>query len=346
MARLIYLFGAGASAADNLIINADEFNDDNLDDFSKPRLSGIPLISNFGNDLKNFLDIISKNENIEEGLFDYYRSLYMKLNGSFSFDTYARSLFIKKMFSDLEDLKFLLNYYLVFRELISNIDKRYELFLASIITNAGTIPNDYLFLSYNYDVQFERAISNFSKNKDVQTLINRATSNNLLPNGYLPTLLKLNGSSIIFKKNNDKIHIDENFHNDRHEKIEIEHFSSFLSEQQQMYYKNLTTNEILVKNGIRFSWELENGIDLENNTYNLFEAETLIVIGYSFPTVNRENDIYLFNKMPHLKSIFVQVGDGFGMVETRLKYMIFPKINWLSKPDIIEINNVDQFFVL
>ena len=126
-----------------------------------------------------------------------------------------------------------------------------------------------------------------------------------------------------------------------------------------IYLKEILNRYILYSHGrenygytrLSFAWD-NNGY--ANNFFDkkiesmVGDAETLIVIGYTFPFFNRETDRRIFEMMPNLSQIYIQ--DPFA---DRIIKNIIPVMSDYQKDvmklrinDGIEpITNVDQFFL-
>jgi hypothetical protein len=78
------------------------------------------------------------------------------------------------------------------------------------------------------------------------------------------------------------------------------------------------------------------------------EAETLVVIGYTFPFFNRETDRRVFEQMPNLSQIYIQDPNADNIIKNIIPVMSDhqKETNKLRIGNGIEtITNVDQFFL-
>ena len=72
------------------------------------------------------------------------------------------------------------------------------------------------------------------------------------------------------------------------------------------------------------------------------DAETVVVIGYSFPFFNRKVDRFLFESMPNLKNIYIQDPHA-DRIEQTLPSVIPSHIYPITKVE--KITTTDQFYL-
>lgn len=344
--KTIYLFGAGASYG----------NGASLNDVNK---IGIPTVNKFNEDVGRFLGMARTGRHLNHtvwksepsSIFIEFESIFNEIGKNYSFDTLAKKYYLRGQPENLMYLKVLLNCYLIYRELSSEVDLRYSLFFATIMQNNGTLPSDLMFLSYNYDAQFERALSEFSEKNDYNNLVNRVTtfghSTNL--NMYLPLFYKMNGGPIFFNTSYPGMNVENSFYKGT---LTVNDFG--LNFEQIFAPQILKLKEYyktgFVDSGIRFSWEMPVIFPSPNSySQNLLNAESFVAIGYSFPTLNKSNDLMLLVYMKNLKNIYIQVKDNYGDVVSRVNSLInsvrSEGFNKDFYPKIIQVDTYEQFFV-
>lgn len=149
----------------------------------------------------------------------FYRSLewlYKGMANHASVDTFAKKLFLKAnegdntAKKDLQMLKFTLSAFLTIEQLLNREDLRYDKFFASILgENTKDLPPNINIISWNYDLQFEIAYSDYSNQtsmKNIQNDLNLLTKHdqNINTPLYQFSILKLNGDSNIYLSSQKK----------------------------------------------------------------------------------------------------------------------------------------------
>lgn len=305
--RITYLFGAGASIGNGKLLS------DN-----KP--TGIPVVEKFNDDIKIFLDDLKSHtlmvpDEEEQAQFskfkDQLNKTFLKFEGMYSFDTYAKSLFEKGEVKELVNLKLLLKAYLVYRQFICEPDPRYDLLFATLI-NARRLPPYVNFLSWNYDTQVELSLSKFSG-------LDQGKFLDFVQLGFKPTayykssLLKLNGT-VSIKKDFNKFEYCELQDKPKYEDL----LSNTISEIAEFYLKD---DRSYHNPKMYFSWENKGRFEevLEYSKEIVNKTDILIVIGYSFPTLNRREDKLILNQLPPSAQIYVQCGGEIDFIEIKSK---------------------------
>ena len=163
--------------------------------------------------------------------------------------------------------------------------------MASIIQDNGRLPNNISILSWNYDYQLEFVLQDFSP---VTTDILHVWQNQgITCKGFKSFIdntrfncVKLNGTAM-FSITQDNRLIDPSVYDQR--RIEEWYSNRFRS----------------WKSNISFAWEKDD--QFINSVIPLVkDAKTLVVIGYSFPYVNRPVDRKLVQSMDALRNVYIQ----------------------------------------
>jgi hypothetical protein len=196
--KITYLLGAGASKETLPIVNEipralslflDEINQDLFKLPKDKRYDdlGIPL---------------TKRE-IQDDFVISMNWLIKNTASHSSVDTFAKKLYVTRD-SDLMKLKICLSIFFIYTQLKLGVDKRYDSFIASLI-NAGSIkemlPSNLNVLSWNYDFQFEKAISFYRRTNsllDCQYALNVSPADITKNKGSF-SLFKLNGTTGFYK---------------------------------------------------------------------------------------------------------------------------------------------------
>ena len=168
--------------------------------------------------------------------------------------------------------------------------------IASIWDNINErLPDNISVISWNYDYQLELAFSDYMDNGKlsiIQTILNN-TSKNRVTNSFMGNIfniVKLNGSALFADRDINRLLDPLDFQGD---KID--------------YICNIVANaHINMINLLSFSWERLEDPFVEQIISSVSSAETVVVIGYSFPFFNRKVDRLVFDNMKSLKKIYVQ----------------------------------------
>lgn len=250
---------------------------------------------------------------------------------SIYFDLWESDLFPKyKIEPILEDHKSPLSY--------EKIDKRYYSLFSIIlekIKNHPKLNKKIKFISWNYDLQIERAYESFLANKttslqELNNHINFLDKNNTT---QTPDIVHLNGHRGMF-----------NFDKTSYDTILPKNIKSIYS-----LLSNLTNNrnDFNIKNKmpdysnfIKYGWE-EKGNALENAKNIMKDTNILIIVGYSFPAFNRKIDTELIwtfekNNLEYKKVIYQDPFANSDIINSIFQY-----------PDLVEYEkkNKDQFYI-
>lgn len=265
------------------------------------------------------------------------KKLISELSSHRTPDTVAKKYFHRtgKDGNDLKELKQTLILFFLFEQIIDHdikndlykelygenviesLDKRYDSFIAALLK---PVPQNFLLkenfkvLTWNYDLQFEKAFSNYFPHYDSQILQSKIQS---LPKIVDPSakdfnfnefgLVHLNGIACEKPVSTPAFPLPT---------VERYPMGSQVVDQVLSCYHRLMTfddpNRSSQSDLITFAWEnlqpdstIDNSVTLEVATSIAEKTDILVVVGYLFPIFNREIDEYLINKMP-LKKVYVQ----------------------------------------
>jgi hypothetical protein len=330
MSKVLYLFGAGASAQ------------------SLPVVKGIPKAFN---EVIKYLEkdefILSDTESFENEFFketkrhfqisliDDLKWLRAESANYASVDTFAKSFEITRKSHELRRLKVSLSAFFIIIQGLKKVDDRYNAFFASIFKELHKQPEDIRILSWNYDSQFEIAFSEYSGDKRLSSnndLLNIEDKNSRFNSlDKLPFIYKINGTTDFKEssKRNNYSYIDNlKFDKKSHEAF-VEQFS------YARFYDGLSSN-------LSFAWENwpESNKSRDEIKSQLKEFTTLVIIGYSFPFFNREVDRGIFSGLKNLSKIYVQ--DIYAKEVIEKVEALLPNF---EKKNIIPITNCKQFYL-
>ncbi|MFC2112103.1 hypothetical protein ACFLTA_02450 [Bacteroidota bacterium] len=309
MAKVTYLLGAGASA------DCIPVNDGLEKDITKRFL---PFLDKY---------IRSKNVHLKKPkLLSDIQSFDKIITGNPTVDILAKQFFSRGQSNKLEELKKWLTIYFHFLQYTKDPDQRYNRFLAVITGNkfAEVVlrPNVKV-ITWNYDMQFEIALSKYISGEEqsmeqlqkilgVFPRVTMSIAQLMLGDDieiYTPNqfqIVRLNGTAGVYPIEDNssfQTHFDvmkTNYRKGGSEgELTPDQLENLLFEYDGMH-KYITT--------LSYAWEIppeENqGLKLAKQIAN--ETEVLVVIGYSFPAVNRIFDDEIFKKMNKVERIIIQ----------------------------------------
>ncbi len=263
-------------------------------------------------------------------------------------DALARQLYVTKRsyktsFENriyYEDLKRILSVALLMLQSHQKRDLRYDGFIASIIDDHGQLP-PMTILSWNYDAQFELAYSGYSEDRYIPNLWKEL---NVLNKTY-PTEFDVKKAFAMIKLNGTAFFSDRKHLTKVNEKevgsIRDCFFGEYKPQDKYQYGAEYANPGAFLHTTLSYAWESKNNDDFQQQILQrIYNTETLIVIGYSFPYVNNDMDNYILTHMPGLRKVYIQ-DPNYADVKERIETMI-PK-----KPISVEYEpkNDKQFFI-
>ncbi len=264
--KIRYIFGAGASA------------------------NAIPTVTNFASALeqweKSFGLYASKVYELEPKydprylytLRGWIKEVRNLTQSTFSIDTLAKMRWFQENKMEYNRIKSVISLVIHLSQFTNTVDERYDAFLASLLTKENgqfVFPENIQLLSWNYDFQF---ILSFEKCMDLTFDQMKIIEPN--PLERVP-IININGSAQT--TNSSKL-----LANPKHlDFLKLSKEESAIHELRREL-PNIIKQTSKTKHwgNIKFSWEKE----LDINQINQFKPDVTVIIGYSFPTFNREID--------------------------------------------------------
>lgn len=276
MAKVAYLLGAGASFGLR--------NQQNI-------IEGLPIVSEIPKRLEYVIHeienlgtptVTSNNTAIDllhNALLRDLTWLKTECANHATIDTFAKKLWLTRKHDEYLKLKKLLAIYFIIEQIINVPDSRYDTFLANILTPDLTIPEEIVIITWNYDNQFEIAYKIYSKAAYHLNILN-------------PMIFKLNGAATF---QGMTFQITEICGRETPHKLT----QQLLGHLLQLYSKE--------KPDLAFAWENDKQFDNTSQlAMSVQDADTLVVIGYTFPFFNRAIDRKLISYMEGLHTIYIQ----------------------------------------
>lgn len=318
--------------------------------------NALPIAKEFRNSIDNFIQIFQQEEfqlsdedkymhefetkyEIQQEFIENLKWMYNALEDHMNIDNFAKKLYIKSEYEKLKRLKATLSAYFELKQVKNPLDKRYNSFLSSILDpTTNHILKQLKILSWNYDYQIEKAYNGFVDSgklylaqKELK-VVSKDTRNFI--DSSECAIFKLNGSTSI---------TDD--HGSKYYKYEINLNKAFGLSLIDSVLRNYTvlTRISCFKPSLSFAWEKVepdelNIVDKAINGVN--ETNILVVIGYSFPSFNKDIDKEIIGSMNKLEKVYLQSPDANDLKERFI----------LIRPDIFEnklvpIFSVDQFYL-
>jgi hypothetical protein len=304
--KITYYLGAGASFNSIPILNMQGYSMIKVAQDIQTLITSTDLLSN-----ENFSSI---HQNLKlTNLAKDIESFGNKAQEYGSIDIYARRLYLLDQKGELEKLKFCLSVFFdiwenfshsnyrigdhdVFNPKIDNpiynqIDKRYFSLLSVLLDKGELNPklNDRVsFISWNYDLQLEMTYRSFMKD-DSSSLEQINSSFKFMYNNTnieKSDVIHLNGYRGVFKHEN-KIYPNVEKTDDL---TFYDYLLGIIDNYEQFKRPNPT-----YKDCIKYAWEADSS-SLEKAKKIMRETDILVVIGYSFPSFNREVDVTLIKE--------------------------------------------------
>ncbi len=345
MSKVVYLLGGGASYGKRHEISFRGIGG------RPPKSSsgryaideGLPVVNEINTEISNLIEDIKQSDENYKDPKDNVGQLIKDLvwlrdesSRHMTVDTFAKKLFLQNDSLAFEKLKKTLSSFFILEQLKYPADKRYDAFLANILSYPGKkIPNDITILTWNYDSQFEIAYREFNSTnqpsasywKGVRKQLGIKDSHDTeFENGKI---FKLNGTAI----------------------FDYFHSFSLLGESCVDDFKNTIGSiadvhtQFNPNNHLYFAWESSPTSQYFKELYpHISNAETLVVIGYTFPYFNRVIDRSIFETMGSLKKIYIQ--DPFAeRIHQNINPVLSISHTSISKVQVYELKDVDQFYL-
>lgn len=370
MSKVVYLMGAGAS-------RGKREKDSNGKDIPGRIIEGLPIVDEIPMRLERVKElfeqpVFDEKDTVKNGsthasrlcrvcqkeLTDDFHWLIENTKKHATIDTFAKKLFITGQTKDYSKLKRLLSVFFKVEQLINLPDHRYDSFLASVVqaNSRGKlrISEDITILTWNYDSQFEIAYLGYLSNGKYEEKINFPSDlgidiHSTVSDFVKPASNQDDGERQIFKLNGSAAFHTEysmaHYYLQHHGQLDDSMIRSILKIYAVPYYKNGEAKQSM----LNFSWDKEDEYESKINYKAKIEkaisdAESLVVIGYTFPFFNRETDTLLFSKMRALEHIYIQDPCAGEIKESVIN--VLQRINSdFPKDRIIPKTNVGQFFL-
>lgn len=336
--NVTYLLGAGASASKNALPLNDGLIDKMESVLLRNTFNDNPYKQLFVSNVKNFIS----NARIYGSIDSYARICYDNLNGN------------HHLKDELLAIKKLIWIYFTLEYKKGKLDNRYIKLLTKICNRPNNsvirLKHNVNILTWNYDLQLEEAILKLEHSIRIKD-----TQSGIILNAYPNIEFLINNEDEEAKRpridDGGIIHLNGVA---GHIFIENNPYADFIydlnDENKMEIYKNLNTYTSYgeyskIGDSIKFAWEKDGRIADKLREYSssiASKTDHLVIIGYSFPDINREFDETILSKMDSLKTITFQTTDS--LAKERLKDII-NKYSIFKKVEITIIENFNEFYL-
>lgn len=311
--KIRYILGAGASA--NAIPTVRDF---------------VGILNLYGAQLNSFAEEFPQ----LKILANWFEEISKQIQTTFSIDTLAKMYWFRGDIPGYNRIKTVIAVTLNLLELDRDCDKRYDAFLSALLQREEQVlnfPSSIQLVSWNYDFQFassHRKILNL--NIDEMNNVGFMDTKKILP------LTNLNGSA--FCKGTYKVAKPFRNYGIPISKDGANVIPAF---REELIKAVEVTNETTHWGNIKFSWEGKLNID----EINQFKPDVTVIIGYSFPTFNREVDKVLMEQNHHKVYVQCNYHDSTGEIVDGNSEVI-SKLIGLGVPEKIVSNNEDYHVII
>lgn len=352
--KITYLFGAGASAGE---VKTNRTN--------KGKISCLPVVTQFPDRFASFRNEIAQAFLKEcRSEIEKLKQVEQALRKHASIDTYAKILYLAGKNDELRELKIFLSLFFIWEQYQNGIDPRYDLFLASIMRGKGgdiKLPKNIKILSWNYDNQFELSATKFYQKTVVSEvrphlpIFPSLSIENSDFGGNRFSIFKLNGSADLFVRPDDSIdkQVDIRLTSETIMGNTVDSAADWRSGvRKELQYILRSTNIIdrIKESLISYAWEDENLAITDCRDYAIHSvagSRVLVVVGYSFPTFNREVDKKILGKFFYnnpAPKIYVQAAaSNVESIITRIKALYPVEMSGHHPP--IPVDGLEEFYV-
>lgn len=278
--------------------------------------NALPLVKDFAADMKKFAQSLESYQPYpenrgtktwggdREGLVSALKWLVQEASHHASIDTFAKKLFFRRDNASLKKLKATLSTYLAIRQARQHVDFRYDSFLASVLESdelgSISLPKQLRIVTWNYDIQLERAFYGFCNDEKMVT-----------------EQISFNESMVYRVNGRCATNPPGTVHTDWF-KVYEESDNDPWTRGIVLYNKYMES--ATPESEIRFAWEDVVRTRFETSKLDLEEVNTIVVIGYSFPYFNREIDDLILKQIGEIDKIYLQYPEGEHLaIEQRLE---------------------------
>ena len=352
MSKVTYLLGAGASygSRGRLPLALQPPISSDAQEPQEGIMRGLPILQEFASAIEQLLVELMNDQFSAEIKYLSSNVLSPLLNVSKNYptiDTYAKLLYSTRREDEYAQFKNQLSLFFLIWQRMHKQDLRYDSFISSLVDADTCQLPELTILSWNYDVQMEIAYEGYIANANLWKIW-ESLNVYCKTNSYFPfdinkpfACIKLNGSAMFHSSNRNEWTLRYDLKDTFQIKDDDKEFWKNMYELNTDRNLNGHSKEYI--NELSYAWE-HDGEEalLDTISTRVVNAEALVIIGYSFPYVNRKYDRHIFNSMTQLKKIYIQDKNP-KYIEDRIKAIY----QFLDRPlpEIQTSIDVSQFII-
>lgn len=311
MNKVTYLFGAGASHNALPIVEEIPHRINDLINFLEQDKLRLDDKTTFNNAL---LDKTKSKRDYQIEMVESLKWMMERSSKHASIDTFAKKLYIKEKYPEIEKLKIAISIFFIFEQARNKPDMRYDTFFSSLIESLIDFPENIRIISWNYDYQFEISFAEYSDNPNIfenQEMLRVKTRNDRKSRDIGFGIYKLNGTTGLTTDRGWRHHL---YASNLNVPIDIAFVDKITQNFAMVTYQNKFASSL------SFAWEEErkDNTIVDRAIESIKDSIVLVVIGYSFPFFNRNIDRKIINSMNNLKKVYFQAPDA-EVLEERFK---------------------------
>lgn len=294
----------------------------------------LPVVSNFPDTLRSFSEQLGGTTTQLQVFKKDLIWLSETASKQASIDTLARQLQLSGGKEELRNLKNLLSIFFYYNQAAGNVDKRYDLFFASLLNDNLEMPDNINVISWNYDCQFEISYNNYTRFNDLTknqwklNIINKGEKKTQDKKGF--KIFKINGTAQ-FMNNGFRVLLDYFQKN-----IKMNEFNQNTAAK---YFE--IKDDHANSSSLSFAWETST---FDTSFHEAIkETEILVIIGYSFPYFNRKFDSRMLTSMSStLEKIYIQdLPASFPITKRKVKEIL----GYVRDVEIQDTPSISEFFI-
>lgn len=300
---LTYYLGAGASAGS--LPTVGNFFGSNSSEYES---NSKKLRFNLLKEVEDFIEKQGESSiGVRIGQAQVVKNVIKKIYATWSVDTHAKYLSNHGFDDEYRDLKNIVAAYLYTLETHPEVDKRYKLLFSALLEKVENglpkFKRQLSIISWNYDVQVEKAISQISNSRNIEKIariaLNRPGVNEEFKSNGL-ALLKLNGTISAWMQG-------EKWIDDYPQtKENLVYLDTFFENLDRMEYNSRRQNPP----AILYAWDSDatkiKGKIIDAAKETISKSKQIVIVGYSFPDFNYDVDLEIFKSISRGTKIYVQ----------------------------------------
>ncbi len=352
MKRVTYILGAGASYLSMPLLADMKTRMKIYSDFifqlkseDKIKHEAVNVYLNDLNELIRNIDQSTSIDNYAKELFnsnekEKLNKLKLILSGYFLFEQVEKEQYSFRRFENQNQMEFDRNTTYYNNEIVRSIkltfDGRYRTFLNHFFSQSTKqLPPEINIVSWNYDLQIEGTFcraNNYCSLELAQTDLNISPSKAFKKNSEASHIIKLNGTAGVYSEGS----------------LESQKFGNLITGFKDDILSVIKNNINLIYNysvkpSVTFAFEHN---DETNENQKIAKelikfSDIVIIIGYSFPTMNNNTDRHIFSEARNAERLFLQIPKkDFARIKRNIA-----RVNETVADKVQLIDDLDEFYI-